>query len=198
MNRKLFFIADTHFGHSNIIKFDNRPFENIDEMETILIQNWNNTVTEKDIVYILGDFCWSRSESEWIRILKLLNGQKVLIKGNHDLKQMSATLKNMFADIKEYKEIKENGIKIIMSHYPIPFYRGSFNENTFMLHGHVHETTLENNMLKQLLDTMQVYKETYPHDCNKVQIYNVGCMTDVMKYTPRTLNEIVGRKVFDE
>ena len=57
MNR---YISDLHFGHANILKFDNRPFRNTEEMETALIENWNSTVSAGDITYILGDFCWGK------------------------------------------------------------------------------------------------------------------------------------------
>ena len=89
MNR---YISDLHFGHANILKFDNRPFRNTEEMETALIENWNSTVFAGDTTYILGDFCWGK-EPEWKRIVPLLNGNKVLIRGNHDLKEMSSSLK---------------------------------------------------------------------------------------------------------
>lgn len=53
-----FYIADTHFGHSNVIKFDNRPFENVEEMDKKMIEYWNNRVTDDDDVYIIGDFVY--------------------------------------------------------------------------------------------------------------------------------------------
>ena len=84
MNR---YISDLHFGHANILKFDNRPFRNTEEMEAALIENWNNSASAGDTTYILGDFCWV-IEPEWKRIVPLLNGNKVLIRGNHDLKEM--------------------------------------------------------------------------------------------------------------
>ena len=89
-----FYISDLHqqFGHANILRFDNRPFSNVQDMERTIIKNWNERVTKDDTVYILGDFCWGL-EDEWIRILDQLNGMKVLIRGNHDLKNPSANLK---------------------------------------------------------------------------------------------------------
>ena len=57
-----------------------------DEMEEVLVNNWNNVVTNEDHVYHLGDFCWGKTD-EWIRILKRLNGNIHIIKGNHDLKE---------------------------------------------------------------------------------------------------------------
>ena len=58
---KTFFIADTHFGHKNIIKYCNRPFANIEEMNETLIENWNKAVSAEDAVYILGDFAYCTS-----------------------------------------------------------------------------------------------------------------------------------------
>ena len=179
------YIADLHYGHENIIKFDNRPFRDIEHMEEVLISNWNSVVEKDDTTYILGDFCWNK-EDEWKRILKLLNGNKVLIKGNHDLKNMSTELKRMFQDIKDYKEITDCQKHVIMCHYPILLYKGSYNPDCYMLCGHVH-TTRENNFLNRWKKEL---KETryYSYD-NCGNIYNVGCM--LMGYTPRTLDEII-------
>ena len=126
-----FYIADCHFGHSNIIRFDHRPFCDIYQMEETMIMLWNATVQKSDHVYILGDFCWGKAD-EWLRILKQLNGQKTLILGNHDLSNFPAELKNQFADITPYKEIVDNGRdnssrKVLMSHYPQPFYKHANN-----------------------------------------------------------------------
>ena len=187
---KNFYIADTHFGHANIIKFDGRPFASKEEMEARLIQNWNEVVSPGDTVYILGDFCWSAKESEWERILKSLAGNKVLIRGNHDIKNMSPKLRKLFADVKGYKEITDGGRHVIMSHYPMMFYRGAYDPKTYMLCGHVH-TTREDQLLENwreiLIRTADVSK-TY----SRGHIVNVGCMKSYMGYTPRTLDEIVG------
>ena len=62
---KNFYISDLHIGHANVIKFDNRPFKDVDEMFEILVRNWNSIVTKEDTVYILGDFIWKKeSESD--------------------------------------------------------------------------------------------------------------------------------------
>ena len=80
----------------------------VEEMDERLIKNWNSVVQNGDTTYILGDFCWGK-EPEWKRIVPLLNGNKVLIRGNHDLKEMTSSLKKMFQDIKDYKEITDGG-----------------------------------------------------------------------------------------
>lgn len=182
-----YYISDLHFYHKNVIKFDKRPFETLEEMHKTLIENWNNKVTDKDTVYILGDFCWGK-EDTWLDLLSQLKGKKVLIRGNHDLKNPSATLKKHFLDIKDYKEITDEGRKIIMSHYPILMYRGAYNKQIYMLYGHVH-ITRENDLVRKWR------KELRSTVCNSGdnlgQIYNVGCMMPYMDYTPRTLDELI-------
>ena len=73
-----YYISDLHFDHKNVIKFDNRPFSDVEEMNQALINNWNSVVQNNDTVYILGDFCWGKAD-RWMEILKQLKGQKVLI-----------------------------------------------------------------------------------------------------------------------
>ena len=185
MNR---YIADTHFSHSNIIRFDNRPYDTVEEMNEDLIKNWNKKVKDGDTTYILGDFCWGK-EPEWIEILDRLKGNKVLIRGNHDLKNMSRTLKDKFLYIKDRHEISDFGKKIIMSHYPELAYKSSYNENVFMLHGHIHFRTNEAVLVRKWVRELQ---ENRKNDWdNKGQIINVGCMLPEMDYTPRTLMEIL-------
>lgn len=181
------YISDLHFGHANVIRFDNRPFSDVAEMERVLIDNWNNVTDKNDTVYILGDFCWGK-EPEWKRIVPLLNGNKVLIRGNHDIKEMSSELKKMFQDIKEYKEITDDGRHVIMCHYPILLYKSSYNPDCYMLCGHVH-VTRENDFLNKWREELRKTKATNSHNCGN--IFNVGCMMPYMSYTPRTLDEII-------
>lgn len=185
---KIFYISDLHFGHANIIRFDKRPFNSVNEMDEVLINNWNKVVTNEDTVMILGDFCW-RLEEEWIKILDRLNGNKQLIRGNHDLKSMSKELKSKFQDVKDYKEIKDNGRRVLLSHYPNPFYRGDYNPDIVCLYGHVH-TTIENDFMEHLKEYIKE-NDNRSNSKHKCQFYNVGCMMPWMDYTPRTLDEIL-------
>ena len=183
----IYYIADLHIGHNNVIKFDNRPFSNIEEMNNKIIENWNNKVKKDDTVYILGDFIWAK-ESEWPSYVKQFNGKKVLIQGNHDPKQFSQTTKRLFQEITNFKEIKYDGKRIIMCHYPIPFFKGGFSENTYMLYGHVHQT-IEYGYLKKLRHEIKANftDKGAPYG----NFINVGCMMPYMNYTPRTLDEII-------
>ena len=191
-----YYIADCHFGHANVIRFDHRPFADVKEMEDTMIMLWNATVRQDDTIYILGDFVWGKAD-EWLRIVRKLKGQKVLIQGNHDLSQYPPELRRHFADIKEYKEIVDNGHnnagrKVILSHYPIPFFKHSNNGKYYMLHGHVHNTG-ENVILQKWVAELRAScnQEGSSHVINRGQIYNVGACLPYMNYCPRTLDEIL-------
>ena len=84
-----YYISDLHFSHKNILNFDHRPYDTIEEMELDLISRWNNQVSNEDHVYILRDFLWKAESNEWIRILNKLKGNIHLILGNHDPKHFS-------------------------------------------------------------------------------------------------------------
>ena len=188
-----YYIADLHFGHNAILNFDNRPFGSTEEMEEVLVANWNAVVQPEDTVFILGDFCWKQAD-EWLRIIRRLKGSKVLIQGNHDLSTYPPELRKEFADIKEYKEIHDNGRNVILSHYPILFYKRSNNPKYIMLCGHVHQTG-ENDYLEAWLQDMK--NERIPGVMNCAQVINVGAMMPWVNYVPRTLDDILrGREAF--
>lgn len=83
----VWFTSDTHFWHENIIRFCNRPFSSIQEMNEELIRRWNETVPEEGVVFHLGDFAFGGAK-EWNEVMFRLNGKIYLILGNHDMKQM--------------------------------------------------------------------------------------------------------------
>ena len=76
----IWFTSDHHFGHKNIIKYSNRPFNSIEEMDETLVNNWNQLVKKTDFVYHLGDFSFGDFEE----YEKKLNGNIIFIKGSHD------------------------------------------------------------------------------------------------------------------
>ena len=58
----IYYIADMHFGHKNVLRFDNRPFADTELMDEVLIHNWNERVTDEDTVYVLGDAFWKNED----------------------------------------------------------------------------------------------------------------------------------------
>lgn len=178
---KKFYISDWHYDHKNVINFDNRPFFTIEEMNKELIERWNTTVSAGDIVYVLGDMFWSKG-SDALPILDQLNGQKILIKGNHD-RCNDTKFRNKFAKITEYMEVDDEGRKVVLCHYPIVCFKNHFY-GWYHLYGHVHNS-FEYNMMEKDRSLME---NLYDRQC---EMYNVGAMMPWMDYTPRTLDEIV-------
>lgn len=177
---KTFYISDLHFGHKNILKYDNRPFLTVEEMDNTLINNWNSVVTSNDTVYILGDISWYDYKTT-VEIMNKLKGNKILIKGNHD--RLNQELRDCFQGVYDYKEIKDSGKELILCHYPIPCFNKHFY-GAIHLYGHVHNS-FEANMVEHFKKEMI---ELYDKECN---MFNVGCMIEYMNYTPRTLDEIL-------
>lgn len=181
---KVFYISDLHFGHKNILAYDNRPFKTVEEHDEELLCRWNNKVSIDDDVWILGDISWYNA-TKTIEIFKRLNGTKHLCIGNHDKKLLrNKDIRDLFTEIVDYKEIQfDNGEGIVLSHYPIPCYNNHFY-GWYHLYGHVH-ISFEWNMMERVQYEMS---ELYSKKC---KMYNVGCMLPYMNYEPKTLDEIV-------
>lgn len=79
-----FFIADTHFGDESIIRYENRPFKDASEMDAYIMNQWNNKVHPEDVVFVLGDFTVYTDKAKIKQIISSLNGNKILVMGNHD------------------------------------------------------------------------------------------------------------------
>lgn len=174
-----YYISDLHIHHKNVIRFDNRPFADTDLMNAVLVNNWNERVTEDDHVYVLGDAFW-KNEEESLKILKELKGHLHLVRGNHDA--VKGRLRFQWESIEDYMEVNDNGRFVILSHYPIPFYRNQYY-GAIMLYGHVHNTR-EWELVEKW--QKEVWNVGIPS-----RLINVGCMMPYMKYTPRTLDEIL-------
>ena len=170
----IFFTSDTHFGHSKIIDYCKRPFSSIEEHDKTLIQNWNNTVGQDDTVFHLGDFAYGNSQFI-ANIIKQLNGNIILIKGNHDLRNMNPTLYNIFSDVVYQARILIDKQTVYLNHFPfLCFDHGDINlykdNYSIQLFGHVHSGPL-----------------TSSEDVNRLNIlfptqYDVGI--DNNNYTP--------------
>lgn len=144
-HQNIWFASDYHFLHANVIKYDNRPFEDVLEMNEVLIDNWNELVDDKDIVFYLGDLSFERNGNETKKIVDQLNGKIHYILGNHD-DEKKITKLNRFETISDYVNLlvddEDNPRKkqgIIMMHYPILSWDKA-HHGDWHLHGHCHQS----------------------------------------------------------
>lgn len=127
----VFFTADQHWGHANIIRFQKRPFADVHEMDAALIHNWNAVVRPDDTVYHLGDFTFKDHD----KYLKRLNGTIHFIFGNHDKRKHA--LAAGFASVSDYSEVTVDGQLIVLCHYAFRVWRKS-HHGSWHLYGHSH------------------------------------------------------------
>lgn len=175
----IYYIADMHLGHQNVLRFDARPFESVEDMDETIIRNWNARVTDEDTVYVLGDAFW-KNEAGSVAIFSRLKGHKHLIRGNHD--RVHGKLGKLWESIEHYAEITDGKTQVVMCHYPIPFYNGQ-HRGSVMLHGHIHNSR-ESMILERW--KKELHRKKIP-----TQMVNVGCMLPHMNYTPRSLEELL-------
>ena len=118
---KTFVTADTHFGHSNIIKYCGRPYGSVKQMDESLINNWNRTVGKDDTVIFLGDLAFRGRDTDW---LSQLHGNIIRVRGNHDSKGQDSF------------DMDYEGENIHFTHWPEaqPVKTGKWN-----IHGHKHD-----------------------------------------------------------
>ena len=137
----VFLVSDTHFGHAGVCRFTHpddatvklRPWDNADEMDEEMIRRWNDRVRPSDKVYHLGDVVINRKA---LKTLHRLNGDKVLIRGNHDIFP-DVEYREYFRELRAYHVM--NGM--ILSHIPIhPESLGRFGVN---IHGHLHASRVK-------------------------------------------------------
>ena len=130
----VFLVSDTHFGHAGVCRFLRedgtklRPWDNPEEMDEYMVEAWNKKVRPNDKVYHLGDVVINRRA---LKILALLNGDKVLIRGNHDIFR-DTEYRHYFREIRAYHVM--NGM--ILSH--IPIHSDSLGRFGTNIHGHLH------------------------------------------------------------
>jgi calcineurin-like phosphoesterase family protein len=165
---KIFFISDLHLNHANIIKYYNRPFFSVKEMNETITRNWNNTVGEQDLVFHLGDFCFNGNNP--YDFIKQLNGHIVFIKGNNDNALIRSGVKPLY-DTRVFHNRSED---ILLIHDPGKV----LNWNDWIIHGHHH-----NHLM---------YK--YPLINNKRKTINVS--VELLNYTPIGANKLLSMRCF--
>lgn len=171
----IYYIGDMHLGHKNVIKYDDRPFETVEEMDSILIENWNSVVSDDDDVYIIGDFIY-RSSNIAVYYLEQLKGHKHLIIGNHDLNTIEDEKACAYFDsIERLGYVKDGTTDVVMCHYPIAEWNGKRRKKNraYHVYSHLH------NRRDAIYDFMK-------YQCGAL---NAGCM--INNYTPATLSQLI-------
>lgn len=146
---KIFVIADTHFGHDRVIEYCDRPYEHVKDMDACMIDFWNMTVGEDDVVWHLGDFALT-GRDRTIEIIKQLNGVKKIIVSNHDRSVKwyqdngfeYATKKTVVIPMDWCQNGTVKRFHALLSHRPLDNEDEAFSvwDNPFNVHGHVHNT----------------------------------------------------------
>ena len=176
---KLFFTSDLHFYHKNIIDFCSRPFENVQHMNEMLIVNWNAIVEPDADVIIAGDFIFSSQLEMLKNILDQLNGNKILVLGNHDYQNnlhkpdAMRLFQNQVYDAVQFK-IKDSECDVdpsfYITHYPCEFWK----RDAIHLYGHVHSGPKSRAAEKPTFKPLR---------------YDIG--VDNNNYTPVSYSEII-------
>lgn len=192
----IYFTSDTHLSHQNIIKYCNRPFNDVDHMNEMLIKNYNEVVQSDDTVFFLGDVAMGRLDDSLPKVSRL-NGHKILVAGNHDRcwstrhderLEWERRYKEVGFEQIEYGEYIVNfeawGLEVKLDHFPYEDdvrhkdrfdERLPINEGHWLLHGHVHNSwKVKENMINVGVDVWNYY----PVSIETIQriVFSTSCM----------------------
>jgi calcineurin-like phosphoesterase family protein len=146
---RCWFTSDQHFDHVNVVRFCNRPWGDIKDMNKALTDRWNEVVGDDDVVFVLGDFCWRKDPvAVKKKIDELRGGHIFILPGNHDTDDQFKLVKKMdrvdlisdtamifVSGIDEDKPSREH--ELMLSHFPLATWP-HFRRGTLNLHGHIH------------------------------------------------------------
>ena len=174
----LFFTSDTHFDHKNIIKYCNRPFSSVQEMNQGLINNWNSVINPDDTIFHLGDVSFG-GNTNLINYVSQLNGHIILIKGNHDRKLQQSICDKLFDYTCQQLTLNIDGITVFLNHFPFLCFSGTYNtDKSIQLFGHIHSGPLSSGPDIDRFNKYGVYNQ-----------YDVGVYNN--HYKPISWNEIL-------
>lgn len=180
--QKIWFTSDLHFGHRNVIRFCNRPFADEKEMGQSLIENWNNTVGDNDIVFVLGDTFWFNDSHSIKKVLSQLKGKDIyILPGNHDdfdhYYRVDDMRIHLCADIVVVWITEENQPKreVWLSHYPMMTWPHREN-GAYQFFGHIHSQP----------DKFDGVDQDLPLHWNQA---DVGC--DFWEWTPIDIDTLI-------
>jgi calcineurin-like phosphoesterase family protein len=191
----IFVTSDWHIGHANSILFDGRPFQDLDHMHTVLVNNYNATVPADGLCYFLGDVGLAKND-EIKKVIQRLHGTKVLILGNHDGSH-NAMYTAGFDVVLNAAQLAIAGEIVTMSHHPLP---GIKREDTTGMHGSIsgenyHGELRPNAKLYSVPNVGQFHLHGHIHSPNSGKSqrtlgrqFDVGCVAN--KYRPVSISEI--------
>jgi calcineurin-like phosphoesterase family protein len=177
---KVYITSDSHFFHKNIIQYENRPFGSVEEMNEVMIKNWNKVVSKEDKIFHLGDFAFSNKEKT-LELVSKLNGYKILILGNHDKRRNIQFYRDVgFNEVYKWSIIYSEWY--ILSHSPI-----YVNENMpyINIDGHIHN--------KEMVGLNKNQKNSYINVCVEKANYTPVLFADLMKSFKETNEECINR-----
>ena len=178
----VFLVSDTHFGHAGVCRFTRRdgvtklrPWDSAEEMDEEMVERWNDRVRPTDKVYHLGDVVMSRRS---LSIMDRLNGDKVLIRGNHDIFK-DEDYRKYFRELRAYHVM--NGM--ILSH--IPIHSESLGRFGVNIHGHLHAD--------RVMRPARVLEEFIDHGCTTIdERYHCVCVEQT-DFAPILFEDVVKR-----
>ena len=131
-----FFFSDPHFGHRNIIEYCHRPFKDVDEMNEVILQRYNETVRDDSLVFFVGDMSFGRGSLAPKLWLSILKGSIIYIKGSHDHGIRPTNLSTCF----HRYHFAHAGIHFQVAH--IPTWESIHGWSDWLIHGHTHSTVM--------------------------------------------------------
>lgn len=199
----IWFVADTHFSHENILKFKENRIETfnlnildenvLEQHDNELIKLWNKTIQKRDTVYIIGDFSFASPERTR-KILEKLNGKKHLIVGNHD--KACKNLSNYFVSVSQIKDVTfkktvfpflDENLICVLCHYPMVAWNRRMH-GSVMIHGHTHGS----------LDTINTLSEELRVDVGFDALLNDSGFASLEQVYRYMKNNIAKGKTFQE
>lgn len=183
--------SDAHFFHENILKFTDRPYKTIGEMEADYIKRWNSKVNKCDLVYILGDHIWNTVSSRRQKELNdKLNGNKILVEGNHCKCNILQAVNRGYICVVQEAVIKVGKDRIILSHYPYRygFWKGLFHRIKFFFqHNKWPDKT---RYSKNLKDEGKWLLQGHSHSKDKIKGKQIHVGVDAWNGYPVSLHQI--------
>jgi calcineurin-like phosphoesterase family protein len=134
----IWFTADYHIGHANILKYCNRPFQDVEEMDESILENFDSLIEKNSIIFFLGDIAFGDDLTRRVLTLMLQKGEVHFIRGNHDMRYLK-TIEQLAGSVNDLLDIEIDGQPITLCHYAMRVWHKS-HFDSWMLYGHSHAT----------------------------------------------------------